>query len=31
MADIENNVARLVRQEYNRLLDSEQAYIGWEN
>lgn len=31
MADIEENVARLVRQEYNRLLDSEQAYIGWEN
>ena len=31
MADIENNVARLVRQEYMRLLDSEQAYIGWEN
>lgn len=31
MADIEANVARLVRQEYGRLLESEQAYIGWEN
>lgn len=31
MAGIEENVARLVRQEYNRLLDCEQAYIGWEN
>lgn len=31
MADIEANVARLVKQEYMRLLDSEQAYIGWES
>ncbi len=31
LAGIEENVARLVKQEYNRLLDCEQAYIGWEN
>ena len=31
MAGIEENVARLVKQEYNRLLDCEQAYIGWDN
>ncbi len=31
MAGIEENVARLVRQEYSRLLDCEQAYIGWES
>lgn len=31
MAGIEENVARLVKQEYNRLLDCEQAYIGWES
>lgn len=31
MAGIEENVARLVKQEYDRLLDCEQAYIGWEN
>ena len=31
MAGIEENVARLVKQEYSRLLDCEQAYIGWES
>lgn len=31
MVGIEENVARLVKQEYNRLLDCEQAYIGWES
>lgn len=31
IAGIEENVARLVKQEYNRLLDCEQAYIGWDN
>lgn len=31
MAGIEENVAMLVKQEYSRLLDCEQAYIGWEN
>ena len=31
MAGIEENVARLVKQEYSRLLDCEQAYIGWDN
>ena len=31
MAGIEENIARLVKQEYSRLLDCEQAYIGWES
>ena len=31
MAGIEENIARLVKQEYSRLLDCEQAYIGWDN
>ena len=31
MAGIEENIARLAKQEYSRLLDCEQAYIGWDN
>ena len=31
MAGIEENIAKMVKQEYNRLLDCEQAYIGWDN
>ena len=31
MAGIEENIAKMVKQEYSRLLDCEQAYIGWEN
>lgn len=31
MAGIEENIARMVKQEYSRLLDCEQAYIGWDS
>ncbi len=31
MAGIEENIAKMVKQEYSRLLDCEQAYIGWES